>query len=173
MTTAITIALVVIPTFLLLGYFRARDLNPEPARMLWTTFGLGVLICLPVIPVELLAGRLLAPIAGIPYEHGLLHALFGAALPEELFKFLVVVFFCMRSREFDEPMDGVVYGAVASLGFASFENLFYVVGDDHSLRVAALRAFSAVPNHAFMGAIMGYYAGRARFDPRPIARRTG
>src|SRR5579862_9083702 len=121
MAAAITIALVVIPTFLLLGYFRARDLNPEPARMLWTTFGLGVLICLPVIPVELLAGRLLAPIAGIPYEHGL--------LPEELFKFLVVVFFCMQSREFDEPMDGIVYGAVASLGFASFENLFYVVGD--------------------------------------------
>src|SRR5579862_9095792 len=102
MAAAITIALVVIPTFLLLGYFRARDLNPEPARMLWTTFGLGVLICLPVIPVELLAGRLLAPIAGIPYEHGLLHALFGAALHEELFKFPVVVFFCMQRREFDE-----------------------------------------------------------------------
>src|ERR1051326_3664445 len=69
----------------------------------------------------------------------------------------------MRSREFDEPMDGIVYGAVASLGFASLENFLYVAGDDHSLRVAVLRAFTAVPGHAFMGAVMGYFAGQARF----------
>lgn len=165
MIAALTVALAVVPTFLLLGYFRARDLNPEPARMLWKTFGWGVLICLPVIPVEMLAGKLLAPLTALPYEHGLLHAMFGAAVPEEFFKLLVVVFVCMRSREFDEPMDGIVYGAVASLGFASLENLLYIAGDDHSMRVASLRAFTAVPGHAFMGAIMGYYAGQARFGP--------
>src|SRR5204862_7466350 len=36
-------------------------------------------------------------------------------------------------------------------------------GDDHSLRIALFRALTAVPGHAFMGAIMGYYAGQARF----------
>jgi len=160
---ALTIAFVVVPSFLLLAYFRARDLNPEPARMLWKTFAWGVAICIPVIPVEVAVAKIIAPLTALPYEHGLAHALLGAAIPEELFKFAVVVFICMRSREFDEPMDGIVYGAVASLGFASLENLLYVVGDSHSLRVAALRALTAVPGHAFMGAIMGYYAGQARF----------
>ncbi|HMD34865.1 MAG TPA: PrsW family intramembrane metalloprotease, partial [Vicinamibacterales bacterium] len=163
MIPALTIAFVVVPSFLLLAYFRARDLNPEPARMLWKTFAWGVAICIPVIPVEMAVGKIIAPLTALPYEHGLAHAMLGAAVPEELFKFAVVVLFCMRSREFDEPMDGVVYGAVASLGFASLENLFYVAGDAHSLRVAILRAVTAVPGHAFMGAIMGYYAGQARF----------
>ena len=163
MIPALTIGFVVVPSFLLLAYFRARDLNPEPARMLWKTFGWGVAICLPVIPVELAVGRIIAPLSALPYEHGLVHAMLGAAVPEELFKFGVVVLVCMRSRDFDEPMAGIVYGAVASLGFASLENLFYVAGDAHSLRVAILRAVTAVPGHAFMGAIMGYYAGQARF----------
>jgi len=162
-SAALTVGFVVVPSFLLLAYFRERDLNPEPARMLWRTFGWGVAMCLPVIPVELAVGRLIAPLATLPYVHGLAHALLGAAVPEELFKFAVVVLVCMRSSEFDEPMDGIVYGAVASLGFATLENLFYVVGDEHSLRVAIMRAVTAVPGHAFMGAIMGYYAGQARF----------
>src|SRR6185503_7627827 len=108
MGPALTIAFAVVPTFLLMAYFRARDLNPEPARMLWKTFAWGVLICLPVIPVELAVERLIAPMTALPYEHGLLHALLGAAVPEELFKFIVVVFVCMQSGEFDEPMDGIV-----------------------------------------------------------------
>ena len=29
-------------------------------------------------------------------------------------------------REFNEPLDGVVYGVCASLGFATLENLYYV-----------------------------------------------
>ena len=163
MSAALTVGFVVVPSFLLLAYFRERDLNPEPARMLWRTFGWGVAICLPVIPVELAVGKLIAPLSALPYAHGLAHALLGAAVPEELFKFAVVVLVCMRSSEFDEPMDGIVYGAVASLGFATLENLFYVMGDEHSLRVAILRAVTAVPGHAFLGAIMGYYAGQARF----------
>jgi RsiW-degrading membrane proteinase PrsW (M82 family) len=163
MIAGLTIGFVVVPSFLLLAYFRERDLNPEPARMLWKTFGLGVAICLPVIPVELAVGRFIAPLSALPYEHGLAHALLGAAVPEELFKFAVVALYCMRNSEFDEPMDGIVYGAVASLGFATLENLFYAMGDEHSLRVAILRAVTAVPGHAFMGAIMGYYAGQARF----------
>jgi len=60
-------------------------------------------------------------------------------------------------------MDGIVYGVVASLGFATFENILYVF--DGGLSVAVSRAFSAVPFHAFAGAILGYYVGQAKFRP--------
>jgi RsiW-degrading membrane proteinase PrsW (M82 family) len=58
-------------------------------------------------------------------------------------------------------MDGVVYGAVASLGFATLENILYVT--PNGFAVAAARAFTAVPGHALLGVIMGYYVGRAKF----------
>jgi len=64
-------------------------------------------------------------------------------------------------------MDGVVYGATASLGFATLENILYVSGGGWSVAIG--RAFSAVPAHACLGAILGYYVGQARFHPE---RRT-
>lgn len=70
-------------------------------------------------------------------------------------------------------MDGIVYGATASLGFATLENVLYV--SDGGLHVAILRAFLAVPGHAFLGAIMGYYVSRAKFtggDRRPLLVRA-
>jgi protease PrsW len=149
-----------VPSFLLVWYFRARDANPEPARVLWATFGLGVATVVPVLCVAIPTMMAIRG-AGDPIQRGLLQALFAAALPEELFKYVVVRFYCSRHREFDEPMDGIVYGAVASLGFATLENVLYVASG--GLGTAIARALTAVPAHAFMGGLMGYYVGQARF----------
>ena len=35
---------------------------------------------------------------------------------------IVLIFFCTRKDEFDEPMDGLVYGASVSLGYATYES---------------------------------------------------
>ena len=150
----------VIPSILLVWYFRASDENPEPGRVLWWTFFLGVLT---VIPVLVYCAPLSPFVKGYadPAVRGTLSALLLAALPEEFFKFLVVTGYAARHKEFDEPMDGIVYGAVASLGFATLENILYV--SSGGLGVAVLRALTAVPGHAAMGAIMGYYVARARF----------
>jgi RsiW-degrading membrane proteinase PrsW (M82 family) len=149
-----------VPSFLLIWYFRSRDLNPEPSRVVWATFWLGVAT---VVPVLLVALPLMHVLSGLPSPElrGVSYALLTAAVPEELFKFLVVVGYAARHKEFDEPMDGIVYGAVASLGFATLENVLYVSGG--GLGMALMRALTAVPAHAFMGAIMGYYVGQARF----------
>src|SRR4029450_10832400 len=64
--------------------------------------------------------------------------------------------------EFDEPLDGVVYGVAVALGFATLENFLFVAR--LGLGVAWMRALFAVPAHALFGATMGYYAGRAKFD---------
>jgi len=159
----LTAASAVVPSLLLIWYFWAGDVQPEPGRVLWATFGLGVLSVIPVLMVELPVARLLAPIHD-PYLHGVLDAFFGAAAPEEGFKLLVLLAYCDRHPEFDEPMDGIVYGAVASLGFATLENVLYVSGG--GIGLAALRAVTAVPLHAFGGAILGYYVGQAKFTPK-------
>jgi protease PrsW len=148
----------VVPSFLLVWYFHARDVYPEPAKVIWATFFLGVLTVLPVMVIGLPIHWIVEHIE-IPVLASALEACFVAAVPEELFKLVVLVYFSMRRQAFDEPMDGVVYGVVASLGFATFENILYVM--DGGTTVAISRAFSAVPLHAFLGAIVGYYVGQA------------
>lgn len=150
------------PSALLVWYFHARDLYPEPPRVLWTTFALGVLSVLPVLVVGVPIHQLIAGIEA-PVVRGFFEAFCVAAVPEEFFKLAVILLYSMRRVEFDEPMDGIVYGVVASLGFATFENVLYVF--DGGLGVAVSRAFSAVPFHAFAGAILGYYVGQAKFRP--------
>jgi RsiW-degrading membrane proteinase PrsW (M82 family) len=151
-----------IPSLFLIAYFRSRDLYPEPARVIWTTFFLGVATVIPVLAVVLPLGRIIGHPPN-PFVRGFIEALFEAAIPEEFFKFLVLVYYAARQPEFDEPMDGIVYGAVASLGFATLENVMYVSGGGTGVAIA--RALTAVPGHAFLGAIMGYYVGVARRHP--------
>ena len=65
-------------------------------------------------------------------------------------------------KDFNEPMDGIVYGVCASLGFATLENFYYVyiISDTFgtsAMTLALVRAFSAVPAHAVFGIFMGYF----------------
>ncbi len=152
----------VTPSLLLLLYFHRRDVYREPPRVVWTTFGLGAAITVPAIalavPGDLLANRLTDPAL-----HGLVSAFLAAAIPEELLKFWVLCRYAARHPAFDEPMDGVVYGVAASLGFATLENLLYVA--DGGMPVALTRALTAVPAHAAFGAVMGGLLFRARGAP--------
>jgi RsiW-degrading membrane proteinase PrsW (M82 family) len=164
MTIVLTIVCAIVPSLLLLWYFYRRDLNPEPRGLLIKTFLLGILIILPVMmfafPLQLFSPQLTHPMLA-----GLYCALLCAAVPEEFFKFLVITRYSARNPAFDEPMDGVVYGATASLGFATLENILYVAKGGWIVAVA--RAFTAVPCHACLGAILGYYVGQARFGDKP------
>lgn len=156
----------VVPSMLLIWFFHSRDVYPEPQRVVWATFGLGVAIVIPVVIVELIINAAIKHVEN-PFLNGTLEGFFCAGFTEELFKYGVVTLFCMRHKEFDEPMDGIVYGAVASLGFATLENILYVTQGGGG--AAIMRALSAVPCHASMGAVMGYFVGQAKFTP---GRRT-
>jgi len=92
----------------------------------------------------------------------LLTGFFAGGLVEEILKFSVLYFFVMKKNEFNEPMDGIVYGVLASLGFATYENIEYVyfLADKYevsSFSMAYTRAFSAVPMHGLAGVVMGFY----------------
>ncbi len=160
------IAAAIIPSLILMTWFHRRDRNREPLKVLWGTAGLGVLSVIPVLIVVSTYGKLIHSIEA-PWTNGIMTAFFSAAIPEEFFKFLVLFLFAARLRDFDEPMDGVVYGVAASLGFATIENVLYV--SQGGWVVAAMRAVSSVPAHALFGAVMGVFVGRSKFQP---ARRN-
>lgn len=159
----------IVPSLLLLWYVYARDKNPEPRGLLLKTFLLGAFICIPVVPVVMMLEAMGKGMTGSMWGSAFVQGFLGAGIPEEFFKFLVLRLFVWRQEHFDEPLDGVVYGATASLGFATLENILYV--GEHGMGTAVLRALTAVPGHAFTGVVMGAFLGRARFaEPE---QRTG
>ena len=154
----------ILPTLALLLFFMYSDKFKEPKKTVLSTFILGIFI---IAPLEVFNYGT-EMIIGEPIEYNaFFKAFFAAAFLEELFKFCVLFFFCTKFTEFNEPMDGIVYGLTASLGFAFWENLQYIYMPDReiseSLQVAWSRAFTAVPSHAFDGVIMGFFIGRHYF----------
>lgn len=155
----------IIPSLLIMRYFHSRDRYPGPQRVLWRTFGFGVLSVFGIFFIFVYS-PVVKEIEN-PYLRGTMAAFFLAAIPEELLKLLVLVRYCARQKEFNEPIDGLVYGCATSLGFATLENILYVA--ENGFGVAVLRAFTAVPGHAFSGAILGWYVSQWKFDRNKMA----
>jgi len=167
---AVAVVFTVLPIALLLAYFYTRDLRREPRAVLVRTFFLGTATTLAAAVIEFILiaveGRSLGVLAGAAYE-----AFVVAAVPEELLKLLVIACFCARRKSFDEPIDGIVYGATAALGFAAIENAMYVA--EGGWIVAVMRSVTSVPMHAAMGAILGYYVAQERLLLRRGAMWSG
>jgi len=163
-------AAAIIPALFLVRYFVTSDRFPEPTNVLVKTFFYGFLITIPIIFAELFISGFVDEL-GSPILRALLTSFVVAGLCEEYFKFKVLDGFCAKDSAFDEPMDAVVYGAVASLGFAALENILYVY--QGGLGVACMRAVTAVPAHAAFGAIMGYYYAKVHFSSDPTVKEQG
>lgn len=164
-----TLLITIIPSIIILSYFTLSDKFKEPKGTVLLIFFLGFLICLP-------AGILNSFMddqfnTGSELSRKLLHSFLGPAWTEELLKFLILYTIVLRRHEFNEPMDGIVYGVVVSLGFATYENYDYVFrwaeewGIDPQ-QMAIWRSYSAVPMHGLNGVIMGFYFGLYAFTAK-------
>lgn len=150
------------PALLILWLVIAADERPGPAPKIWSAFLLGAasISLLGVVRAPFL--RILAAPEN-PWVAQALHSVFGVAVPEETVKILVIFAISARRRRFADPMDTVVYGAAAGLGFAAYENLAYLVGHADMWRaLAALRSVLTVPFHGALGIIAGAYLAIAR-----------
>ena len=136
----------------------------EPVGVLVMCFIFGVLICFPAGIWNLGVFE----IFGFDLDQedngwliSFFMAFFVVGLGEETLKYLVVILYAFRKPCFNEPFDGIVYAVMVSLGFAAFDNIFYVM--EGGLSVAVLRMFTAVPMHAAFAVIMGYYIGLSKY----------
>ncbi len=156
------------PIAILVYYIYRRDkFQKEPMKELLKAFGLGLLS----VPLSFLISTPLEFAGLYTIEPDtLLDAVrvsfFGAAIPEEIAKFLMFWLFVRKSRCFDEKVDGIVYASVVSLGFAAVENILYLVSNYEAwIAVGITRALFSVPGHFFFGVLMGYYYSLFRFYP--------
>ncbi|HUR66471.1 MAG TPA: GNAT family N-acetyltransferase [Chitinophagaceae bacterium] len=160
------IALAIAPGLAICLFIFHRDAyNKEPKLTLISSFLLGAVSIIPAFYIE----RDLFSKFGNSLTDQALKAFFLVALTEELCKFLVLRLYSWRKKSFDEPFDGIVYAVIVSMGFATVENLLYVIRASQvgmGYQVALLRMFLSVPAHATFGVLMGYHVGRAKFNPQ-------
>ncbi len=133
----------------------------EPLGLLIRSFFFGILS----VFVTLLISRVLGAYFTIDeasVSEQAVHAFLIVALVEEFSKFIFVRGILYNNSNFNEPFDGIVYSVMVSMGFATFENILYVV--EGGLSTALMRMFTAVPAHATFAILMGYYLGKAKFE---------
>ncbi|MGG1399525.1 glutamic-type intramembrane protease PrsW [Bacillus salipaludis] len=144
------------PGLALLSYFYLKDeYETEPISVVLRTFMYGALLVFPIMFIQHV----------FETEHliksEVVDAFLSSSLLEEFFKWFILFYAIYSHVEFDEPFDGIVYGAAASLGFATVENIFYLVAN--GIEHAVTRALLPVSSHALFGVIMGFYIGKAKF----------
>ncbi len=145
--------------FWLWFFVRKAAYRPEPKRLIAATFFLGMLSTVPagIINAVFLDDRLLDD-NSVSLQSLAAGMLFVVGPAEETCKFLTVRLVAFRSSYFDEPVDGLVYAAAASLGFASLENLIYIL--NFGPEVMIWRAPLSTLAHVIFGSFWGYALGR-------------
>lgn len=155
-----------------LQYIDLKDrLQPEPRRRLIGAFVGGMFAC-----GIALAGFWLTDWLGFPeFDEGdsgwLATYCFLVIGPmEEGAKLLVALLIVFRWREFDEPIDGLVYSAAIALGFATVENLIHLPGLPLAEQLG--RSFALPFTHTLFAAVWGLAIAHARFRLTARWQRT-
>ena len=111
----------------------------------------------------------IAPIA----EH-VFQSFFRAAFLEEGIKFALLIFFCVRLSDLNEPIDAIVYGAAIGLGYAAIENVGYLMSSNYdeawSIEMVKVRYYPLIMHMGF-GVLMGFLLSQNLFEERSIFKR--
>lgn len=160
----ILLTVAIAPSLALFSYFYLRDqFSSEPSRLLLNCFIYGAVLTFPIMFIQYVFQT-----EGV-FIHLFAQNVLFASTVEEFFKWLVLIIAVYRHIDFEDPYDGILYGASVSLGFATVENVLYLL--EFGLQTAFIRAFLPVSSHALFGVVMGYYLGRAKFTSSNDSRK--
>lgn len=141
----------------------------EPIRVLLKVFIMGIISVIPTVIVEnlLLSFNVFPGVLGAAYT-----AFIVAGFTEEYMKRQVVLKNVYNNPVFNEKLDGIVYCVMSALGFATIENIMYVVFRFSDVESIGLyRAVLSVPAHMLFAITMGYYLSLAKYSSTPEQSR--
>ena len=144
-------------------YYKDRH-NREPGKLLIISFVLGMLSIIPAIIFQLPVMKYVEPYMKDNAVFTAIATYGVIAFSEEMSKFLVLRYYAYRKKEFDDPFDGIIYAVMVGMGFATLENVGYVL--QQGWVVGIFRMFLSVPGHATFAVLMGYHVGLAKFNPK-------
>jgi RsiW-degrading membrane proteinase PrsW (M82 family) len=168
MTTVLLAAMA--PSCIWLWYFYRRDKRPEPIGLVGLAFLLGVGVVYPTCLVQRVVLPHLPELTpNQDFDLLLVSTTILAGLVEEMAKFSIVLLVFAWRRDFDEPVDGLIYAAAVAMGFSAGEDyLRHIDGVEWSRLLNP-------PGHAMFAAIWGFGLGLHLIDGRwqPLALRLG
>jgi RsiW-degrading membrane proteinase PrsW (M82 family) len=155
-------------------YHKDRHL-PEPIGNLALVFVLGMIAA----ALSQLMYTALGPL-GLRFDAGALadssvpglfaYALLAIGPIEETAKLLPFVLIVLRFREFDEPLDGIIYASFIGLGYAAVENWQYL--DYLAPAEAYARGFAGPVVHIVFASIWGYWIAEAYLHGKSVVRAS-
>lgn len=155
------IILAIAPALAVCGFIIHKDrFEKEPLWLVVLAFLFGVFSTFPAAIGTALGGKFI--IHNGNFINTVLFAFLVVAASEEFAKFFFLRYILFKRKEFNEPLDGIVYAVMIGMGFAAIENILYVA--QGGFGIAMMRMLTAIPAHAVFAIIMGYYVGLAKFD---------
>jgi RsiW-degrading membrane proteinase PrsW (M82 family) len=134
------------PGLFWMWYVYKKDVyEPEPLSLVTKAFFYGALSTIPALVLEIMLGF-----------DGIVSLIVVAPVVEECIKCSVIVFFFLKNKEVNEPLDILIYATAVALGFATIENLGYLLTaavQGTLPQVAFLRALLSVPGHFLFSTI--------------------
>ena len=162
-----------LPPLIWLIFYLRQDRHPEPKRLILITFLGGMASAVAALAAE--CGFLFALTknscqSGVSAGANILLLFAGISLIEEYAKYLAVKFLILKKKDFDEPIDGMIYLMTSAMGFAALENVLFLFPLFHQsvyagLAVTANRFLGANFLHALSSGIVGFFLARAYFSP--------
>jgi len=189
----IYLATILPPILLGLAIWKS-DKFPEPGKFLVASFLLGVSISFPLHLFVMITEDHIAPLLGLdleaitawnegawkddnavyPAAERTFMSFFRAGFLEEGIKFAILLFFCVRLSDLNEPMDAIVYGAAIGLGYAAMENLGYLNSGNletaWTFSIVKVRYIPLVMHLGF-GVLMGWLLSLNLFEERSQFKR--
>ena len=164
------VLLAVIPSLLWLAFFYQQDrLEPEPKQMVAAVFLLAALL------TDVFARRVINEwfqlSSWAPYSDvtSLLASILIVGATYQAIIYLVVRLLVYDTEEFDERMDGIVYGTVAGLGTAMVTNLYFVLSNGGvALGPGVISTVTTALAAASFGGLQGWFMAEAKFEHRPV-----
>lgn len=147
-------------------YLIANDRGEkEPIAVLWLAVGFGFCGALLAAFLEgyLINVDNLSP--GTPHSTLLLTTL-GIGVIEELFKFVPLAIVIYKRRYFNEHTDGVIYFALAGLGFGLPENILYTI--QFGTETGLTRLLLTPLFHAAITGMVGYFLAKRKLARLPV-----
>ncbi len=148
------------PVLYILWMYRTDKFESEPLYFVVIIFGWGAFAAFLSF-----IGNTLFDVAGLwlPW--------LSAPIVEESFK-AVGVYLMAKHPEFNSPMDGMVYGFAAGMGFAWMENFFYIIlAYEGDLFMSLLRVFIFSLGHGVYTAFIGWALGVAKVRKGYVQKR--
>lgn len=171
-TTLLVVGLLfaIIPTAIWLVYFYLQDrLEPEPKGRI------GSVLITAMVLTDFVGLRVINDWFQVPqwasYNNW---TSLAASVLINGFIFTAIMYISIRvwvynTGEYDERMDGIIYGTVAGLGVATMLNLHYVIDNQGvALAPGIINVMTTALAQASFGGVLGYFMAQAKFEHKPV-----